>query len=135
MKLMKQFNVRCVVTADGQILCSGEKMSKGASKARAQLAHSTGAKLQWPSAIHERMLYCTQTSFFAFRATSDLYPFLQIFSHPTLTYWYRGTWYRGNLLGTVASWQRVHVLSLSVPTLQTCSATLSSLGTTRGTTI
>ena len=58
-------------------LCFCEKMSKGASKARAQLARSTGAKVYQPSAIHERMVYCTQAFFFAFRATCGLQPFLQ----------------------------------------------------------
>ena len=54
-----------VVTADGQILCSGEKMSKGASKARAQLARMTGS----PALLERgRELITPSSAFFVPRA-------------------------------------------------------------------
>jgi hypothetical protein len=66
-----------VVTTVRRDLCSREKMSTDASKARADVARGTGVKMQGLSAIAEAMLYCTQASFFSSVVTCELQPFLE----------------------------------------------------------
>ena len=68
---------RRVVTTVRRDLCSREKMSTDASKARADVARGTGVKMQGLSAIAEAMLYCTQASFFSSVVTCELQPFLE----------------------------------------------------------